>query len=162
MKGKRNFFRLQKCTCFFRNLCYNAKGSIEEPLISGYGSVWLERTAGGREVASSNLVTPIFLLPRVNMLTRGLFVPRCSRAYPPALLAACQKRSCRKRQLLFVFFLYESAFMPQLPLLPERLQPQPRLPALLQPVLRQLLLQLQAALQQPELHSCPQAPSCSG
>ena len=30
--------------------------------ISGYGSVWLERTAGGREVAGSNPVTPIFLL----------------------------------------------------------------------------------------------------
>ena len=28
--------------------------------ISGYGSVWLERTAGGREVAGSNPVTPIF------------------------------------------------------------------------------------------------------
>lgn len=28
---------------------------------SGYGSAWLERTAGGREVAGSNPVTPIFL-----------------------------------------------------------------------------------------------------
>lgn len=27
--------------------------------VSGYGSVWLERTAGGREVAGSNPVTPI-------------------------------------------------------------------------------------------------------
>ena len=27
--------------------------------LSGYGSVWLERTAGGREVAGSNPVTPI-------------------------------------------------------------------------------------------------------
>ena len=26
---------------------------------AGYGSVWLERTAGGREVAGSNPVTPI-------------------------------------------------------------------------------------------------------
>ena len=29
--------------------------------VAGYGSVWLERTAGGREVAGSNPVTPIFL-----------------------------------------------------------------------------------------------------
>ena len=29
---------------------------------SGCGSVWLERTAGGREVAGSNPVTPIFPL----------------------------------------------------------------------------------------------------
>ena len=29
-------------------------------LLAGYGSVWLERTAGGREVAGSNPVTPIF------------------------------------------------------------------------------------------------------
>ena len=28
--------------------------------VAGYGSVWLERTAGGREVAGSNPVTPIF------------------------------------------------------------------------------------------------------
>ena len=28
---------------------------------TGYGSVWLERTAGGREVAGSNPVTPIIL-----------------------------------------------------------------------------------------------------
>ena len=28
-------------------------------IIPGYGSVWLERTAGGREVAGSNPVTPI-------------------------------------------------------------------------------------------------------
>ena len=28
---------------------------------TGYGSAWLERTAGGREVAGSNPVTPIFL-----------------------------------------------------------------------------------------------------
>ena len=27
---------------------------------TGYGSVWLERTAGGREAAGSNPVTPIF------------------------------------------------------------------------------------------------------
>lgn len=29
---------------------------------SGCGSVWLERTAGGREVAGSNPVTPIFYI----------------------------------------------------------------------------------------------------
>ena len=31
---------------------------------TGYGSVWLERTAGGREVAGSNPVTPI--IPKSN------------------------------------------------------------------------------------------------
>ena len=30
--------------------------------LTGYGSVWLECTAGGREVAGSNPVTPIFAL----------------------------------------------------------------------------------------------------
>ena len=34
-------------------------------MLAGYGSVWLERTAGGREVAGSNPVTPIlFFMPR--------------------------------------------------------------------------------------------------
>ena len=28
-------------------------------VVSGYGSVWSERTAGGREVAGSNPVTPM-------------------------------------------------------------------------------------------------------
>lgn len=31
-------------------------------MLTGYGSVWLERAAGGREVAGSNPVTPIFAL----------------------------------------------------------------------------------------------------
>ena len=37
---------------------------------SGYGSVWSERTAGGREVAGSNPVTPTFYLKNL-LFARG-------------------------------------------------------------------------------------------
>ena len=33
-------------------------------MLAGYGSVWLERTAGGREVAGSNPVIPTFCFVR--------------------------------------------------------------------------------------------------
>ena len=42
------------CFTFSEKLCIIYKSA-------GCGSVWLERTAGGREVAGSNPVTPIIL-----------------------------------------------------------------------------------------------------
>ncbi len=41
-----------KSVCIFEIVCYN------EYCVSGRGSVWLERTAGGREAAGSNPVAP--------------------------------------------------------------------------------------------------------
>ena len=44
-------------------LCFtNSRADDKIQIVAaGYGSVWLERTAGGREVAGSNPVTPIFI-----------------------------------------------------------------------------------------------------
>lgn len=53
---------------------------------SGCGSVWLERTAGGREVAGSNPVAPIFI-----------------------------RAEAEKASALFVFLLYSSFSTPFIP-----------------------------------------------
>ena len=69
----------------FANSCFTKPGTgvIISMLFSGYGSVWLERTAGGREVAGSNPVTPIFL---------------CRNAYSIGVSAFfCTKKKKKKR-----------------------------------------------------------------
>ena len=46
------FDKMKKVIAFFREVYHNTNCP------SGCGSVWLERSAGGREVAGSNPVTP--------------------------------------------------------------------------------------------------------
>jgi hypothetical protein len=46
--------------CIFTKKLLLSLTGFAKIITSGYGSVWLERTAGGREVAGSNPVTPIF------------------------------------------------------------------------------------------------------
>ena len=48
-------FLFERAFTFFGKFCIMKNGSCT----TGCGSVWLERTAGGREVAGSNPVTPI-------------------------------------------------------------------------------------------------------
>ena len=57
---------------------------------AGCGSVWLERTAGGREVAGSNPVTPIYILA-------GGIRPEviCRRLVPSIYIWICQRRGSR-------------------------------------------------------------------
>ena len=51
-------FLFERAFTFFGKFCIMKNGSCT----TGCGSVWLECTAGGREVAGSNPVTPIFPL----------------------------------------------------------------------------------------------------
>lgn len=49
-------FLFERAFTFFGKFCIMKNGSCT----TGCGSVWLECTAGGREVAGSNPVAPIF------------------------------------------------------------------------------------------------------
>lgn len=51
-------FLFERAFTFFGKFCIMKNGSCT----TGCGSVWLECTAGGREVAGSNPVTPIFYI----------------------------------------------------------------------------------------------------
>ena len=63
-------FLFERAFTFFGKFCIMKNGSCT----TGCGSVWLECTAGGREVAGSNPVTPI--IPKSNDMDMrgGVFI----------------------------------------------------------------------------------------
>lgn len=64
-------FLFERAFTFFGKFCIMKNGSCT----TGCGSVWLECTAGGREVAGSNPVAPIFLsVKKVLSIMPGTFL----------------------------------------------------------------------------------------